>query len=106
MGKRSAHRDYVFGPDLFGLFVGARVHFRVEYHLAEAASVSQVDEYNAAVVAPRVNPAGENHFATHASGARFATVATALPIAQRIAKNPLRHHWLTFSLITLSRRLP
>ena len=45
---------------------------RVEDELHEAAAVAQVDEDQAAVVAPAVHPAGEAHLAAHVGGAELA----------------------------------
>jgi hypothetical protein len=48
--------------------------FGVEYHLQQAASVAQVDEYQVAVVAPSVNPTGNRYLRSNRSFAGLSAV--------------------------------
>jgi hypothetical protein len=72
--------------------MGPGVDFGIEDDLTKAAPVPQIDENNAAMIAPRMHPAGENEIVANPARARLAAITAALPVPQGIAESPLGRH--------------
>ncbi len=63
LAHQAAHLDHELVAQLFGL-VELGLVVRVEYHLQEAFAVAQVHEYDAAMVAAAMDPAGNRNLLT------------------------------------------
>jgi hypothetical protein len=68
------------------------IQLRIEDDLGYAAAVPKIDEGQASMVAPGVNPTDKDHWLTDGGGAGFTAVTASLPIPQRIVKNPFARH--------------
>ena len=72
---------------LAGALVRRRAVLGAEHDLDEAGAVAQIDEHDAAVIAPRVHPAHHRHLAADVGRARRAAVDGALPVAEQIERH-------------------
>src|SRR5262249_36573377 len=84
--ERAAHGDHVLRPDVLGLLVRGGVDFGIKDDLHDSAAIPQVDEDEAAVIAPALHPADKDQLAADGVGARLSAVNGALPSTQVIGK--------------------
>ena len=86
LGHAPAHRDHVFGTQLFGASVRRLGKLLIEDDLGDAAAVAHVDEDQVAKIAPPMHPAHQHDFLFGVASAQIARVARALPVSQQIKR--------------------
>ena len=86
-----AHREHVFSPKALGL--GKRVRIAgVENHLQQPLAIPQVDENDAAVIAPPMHPAGDGDLLADMGAAHQTAVVAAHGIQPSQDATPAPRH--------------
>ena len=78
--------DHVFGGEQFGLGVNLGGRVGVENDLGDPIAVAEVDEVDAAQIAPAVHPAHQKRAFTRVGGAEFPAGVGAAEVAQKIER--------------------
>ena len=68
----SLYSNYILISDRMGFFMNHFIDIRIEYHLCNPFSISQIYKYNSAVVSSALYPAHEHHFLADVLSIQFA----------------------------------
>ncbi len=82
-GDLAGYSDYVFGAHLGGDPISLLCDLGIKYHLEQAASVTQINEDESAMVSPAVDPTSHADPLPNMPAIQLAAIVGSIPISHR-----------------------